>query len=68
MVRHSPPEPATNLRKLVPTTQILFGSDNPFVPLQKTAQGMKELDLSAADLQAIGRDNTVALLPNLPRN
>jgi predicted TIM-barrel fold metal-dependent hydrolase len=56
------------LTKLVPTTQILFGSDNPFVPLQKTAQGMKELDLSAADLQAIGRDNALALLPNLPRN
>ena len=56
------------LIKLVPTTQILFGSDNPFVPLQKTAQGIKELDLSAADLQAIGRDNALALLPNLPRN
>jgi hypothetical protein len=29
---------------------------------------MKELDLSAADLQAIGRDNALTLLPNLPRN
>ena len=56
------------LTKLVPVTQILFGSDNPFVPLERTAQGMKELDLSAAELQAIGRDNALALLPNLPRN
>jgi hypothetical protein len=38
------------------------------VPLEKTAQGMKGLDLSAADLQAIGRDNALALLPTLPRN
>jgi hypothetical protein len=30
------------------------------VPLEKTAQGMKGLDLSAADLQAIGRDNALA--------
>jgi 6-methylsalicylate decarboxylase len=56
------------LTKLVPVTQILFGSDNPFVPLQETVQGMKKLDLSAAELQAIGRDNALALLPNLPRN
>jgi predicted TIM-barrel fold metal-dependent hydrolase len=55
------------LTKLVPVTQILFGSDNPFVPLKETARRMKELGLSAAELQAIGRDNAVALLPNLPR-
>jgi 6-methylsalicylate decarboxylase len=55
------------LTKLVPVTQILFGSDNPFVPLHETARRMKELDLSAAELRAIRRDNAVALLPNLPR-
>jgi 6-methylsalicylate decarboxylase len=55
------------LTKLVPIRQILFGSDNPFVPLRETAQRMAELDLSPADLQAIGRDNAVALLPNLGR-
>jgi 6-methylsalicylate decarboxylase len=53
------------LTKLVPITQILFGGDNPFVPLRQTAQGMTQLDLSTADLQAIGRDNALALLPRL---
>jgi 6-methylsalicylate decarboxylase len=55
------------LTKLVPVKHILFGSDNPFVLLRETAQRMTELDLSAADLQAIGRDNALALLPNLGR-
>jgi 6-methylsalicylate decarboxylase len=53
------------LTSLVPTTQILFGSDNPFVPLAETAEGMMQLGFSAADLQFIGRDNALALLPRL---
>ena len=53
------------LTSLVPTTQILLGSDNPYVPLGDTAQGMTQLGLSAADLRAIGRDNALALLPRL---
>jgi predicted TIM-barrel fold metal-dependent hydrolase len=53
------------LTSLVPTTQILFGSDNPFIPLAETAEGMTQLGLSAADLQRIGRDNALALLPRL---
>jgi 6-methylsalicylate decarboxylase len=53
--------------KLAPVKQILFGSDNPFVPLRETAQRIYDLDLSAADLQAISRDNALALLPNIGR-
>lgn len=53
------------LTSLVPTTQILFGSDNPFVPLAETADGVTGLGLSAAELQRIGRDNALALLPRL---
>ncbi len=53
------------LTNLVPTTQILFGSDNPFVPLAETAQGMMRLDLSPADLQRIGHQNALALMPRL---
>lgn len=56
------------LMALVPTTQILFGSDNPYVPLGVTANGLKQLGLSPAALQAIGRDNALALLPNLARS
>ena len=53
------------LTSLVPTTQILFGSDNPFVPLSDTAEGMMQLGLSTDDLRLIGRDNALALLPRL---
>lgn len=53
------------LTNLVPPTQILFGSDNPFVPLAETAEGVMHVGLSAADLQLIGRDNALALLPRL---
>jgi len=44
---------------------LLFGSDNPFVPLAETAEGVMHVGLSAADLQLIGRDNALALLPHL---
>ena len=55
------------LTSLVSTSQILFGSDNPYVPLGETAEGMSRLGLSVADLQAIGRNNALALLPRLVR-
>jgi predicted TIM-barrel fold metal-dependent hydrolase len=55
------------LTQLVPTSQILFGSDYPYVPIGATAIGMTELGLSASALQAIGRDNALALLPRLGR-
>ena len=53
------------LTNLVPITQILFGSDNPFVPLAETAEGIMQLGFSADDLQRIGRDNALTLLPRL---
>jgi 6-methylsalicylate decarboxylase len=53
------------LTQLVPTTQILLGGDNPFVPLRETVQNMTELELSAAYLQGIGRDNGLLLRPRL---
>ena len=53
------------LMALVPMSHILFGSDSPFVPTSVTADGIKTLGLSAADLQAIGRDNALTLFPRL---
>jgi predicted TIM-barrel fold metal-dependent hydrolase len=53
------------LMNLFPMSQIMFGSDYPFVPVGVTANGMNNLGLSPADLQAIGQDNAVALLPRL---
>jgi predicted TIM-barrel fold metal-dependent hydrolase len=53
------------LTNLVPMSQIMFGSDYPLVPIPATAGGLDKLDLSAADLQALRRDNAVALMPRL---
>ena len=53
------------LTGLIPSTQILFGSDDPFIPLSETAEGMMQLGLSADDLRLIGRENALALLPRL---
>jgi 6-methylsalicylate decarboxylase len=43
----------------------LFGSDDPFVPLAETAEGLKQLGFSADDLDRIGRNNALTLLPRL---
>ena len=53
------------LMKVVNTSHILFGSDYPYVPISHTADGITHLGLSGADLQAIGRDNAITLLPRL---
>jgi 6-methylsalicylate decarboxylase len=58
----NPPAMAA-LMKLVPTSQILFGGDYPFVPIAETAVGMTQVGLSADDLQAVGRGNAAGLLP-----
>src|SRR5580692_7037600 len=53
------------LRIMAPLSQILFGTDYPFV---KVAEGVKHLDednISEADRLAIDRTNAIALLPRL---
>lgn len=52
------------LLSLVPVSQIMFGTDYPFVPIEITADGMHALGLSDKDLRAIGGDNALALLKN----
>jgi predicted TIM-barrel fold metal-dependent hydrolase len=56
------------LTSFVPTSQILFGSDNPFIPLADTAEGVMKLGFSESDLQQICRGNALALLPQLRKN
>ena len=51
---------------IVPMSHLLFGSDFPFWDPDVTVKGLAGLKLSAADLQAIERDNALKLLPNLP--
>ena len=53
------------LKTLVPTSQILFGSDNPFVPLKETAGGYPNVGFTKREMKAISRDNAIRLLPRL---
>jgi predicted TIM-barrel fold metal-dependent hydrolase len=52
---------------VVPISHLLFGSDYPFWSPETTVKGLAELKLTAADLNAIERDNALKLLPGLPR-
>ncbi|MBX9830103.1 MAG: amidohydrolase [Xanthobacteraceae bacterium] len=52
---------------IVPMSHLLFGSDFPFWDPDITIRGLAGLKLSAADLQAIERDNALKLLPSLPQ-
>jgi 6-methylsalicylate decarboxylase len=57
-----------SLLELVTIDKVLFGTDYPFAPeatATATVKGLAELGLSAADLQAIERDNALAILPGL---
>jgi predicted TIM-barrel fold metal-dependent hydrolase len=51
------------LMKVVPSSQILFGSDYPFVPVAETRDDLTHLGLSGRDLQVIGRENALKLFP-----
>jgi 6-methylsalicylate decarboxylase len=53
------------LTGLIPLSQILFGSDFPYRALGETADTMPQLGLSEADLEMVGRDNALKLLPRL---
>ncbi len=55
------------LTRLVPVSQILLGTDHPYIPLGETVTGMATLGFSADDLRAIGRDNALRLLTRLAR-
>ena len=53
------------LRVLFPTSQLLYGSDEPFLSSAQLGGSLQKQGFSAADLQAIQRDNVVHLLPRL---
>jgi predicted TIM-barrel fold metal-dependent hydrolase len=59
------PSAMAALLNLVPITQILFGSDYPYVPIPATAFSLDKYGLPAADMQAINRDNALRLFPRL---
>ena len=52
------------LMKLVPTSQITFGSDYPYFPLNQI-ETIRQMGLPAADLHAIESGNAARLVPRL---
>ena len=59
------PAPMAALLKMVPASQIVYGSDYPYVTEAATAEGLMQAGLSAADLKAIEIDNALRLIPRL---
>jgi predicted TIM-barrel fold metal-dependent hydrolase len=59
------PSSMAALMNLVPSSQMLFGSDFPYVPAAVTANGLDRFRLSASDLQAVNRENGMRLFPRL---
>jgi predicted TIM-barrel fold metal-dependent hydrolase len=53
------------LTRLVPASQIVFGTDFPYRTAADHVKGLAAYGFSAADLQAIERGNALALLPRL---
>lgn len=51
------------LKMVVPNSQILFGSDYPWVEPAKIAQGLESSGLTPQELQAVYRDNAFRLMP-----
>jgi predicted TIM-barrel fold metal-dependent hydrolase len=52
------------LMKLVPVSQITYGTDYPYFAFDQINE-LKKLGLSPADLDAIGHDNAARLIPRL---
>jgi 6-methylsalicylate decarboxylase len=53
------------LMKLVTVSQVMFGSDYPFVAGFEAVEGLKDYRFSEADQRAIERDNALKLLPGI---
>ena len=54
-----------SLLKLVPVSQVVFGTDFPYRTAADHVKGLAEYGFSASDLQAIDRENALRLLPRL---
>jgi len=54
------------LLKLVPISQVMFGSDYPFRQATEAVWGLADYKFDAADLRAIDRETALKLMPHLP--
>jgi 6-methylsalicylate decarboxylase len=59
------PSAVAALLKMVPVSQILFGSDGPYVPIGETISGLRALDLNDGEVRDISERNALRLLPML---
>lgn len=53
------------LKKLIPSTRLLYGSDEPFNSTVQMARSLPTLNLSPEEVQRLRRDNAVRLFPRL---
>jgi 6-methylsalicylate decarboxylase len=59
------PYALASLTKLIPISQIVFGTDYPYRTAADHVKGLTDYGFSAADLMAIDRSNALRLLPQL---
>ena len=59
------PYALASLTKLIPVSQIVFGTDFPYRTAIDHVKGLADFGFGASDLQAIERDNAVRLIPRL---
>ncbi len=53
------------VRSLVNISQLLFGTDYPYMPIELASTNLDKLQLTAGDIRAIERDNAIRLFPQL---
>jgi 6-methylsalicylate decarboxylase len=61
---YTPPAMAA-LRAVVPLSQLLFGTDNPYVPVAASATSFDAFGFSPEEAAAINRENALRLFPRL---
>jgi predicted TIM-barrel fold metal-dependent hydrolase len=59
------PAPMAALLKLIRSSQVVFGSDYPYVPIAAQAADLRKLGLAEVDVQGIESGNAIRLMPRL---
>ena len=59
------PAGIAGLRKLSPNSQLLYGSDEPFLSTLQMTDALQKLEFSSDEIAAIQRGNALQLFPRL---